>query len=158
MAVPHLSSKLHTPALGLLTLLVWAVAAGSGTLWALRLSGSGDAGDVAPPATLVSTPPVDTTLVAKALGAWGAPTSPKAPALPANASRFTLQGVILGADGQGVAVISTDGKPAKAVRVGSKLDQGVVLSAVHARSAELTGDAGPSFTLELPKPGMPSGR
>jgi general secretion pathway protein C len=49
-------------------------------------------------------------------------------------------------------VISVDGKPARPYRVGSFVDDGLVLQSVHGRQAVIAsalGD-GPAVTLELP--------
>jgi general secretion pathway protein C len=47
-----------------------------------------------------------------------------------------------------------DGKPARPYRVGSVVEEGLVLQSVHARQAVLgaPGNAQPLLTLELPPP------
>ena len=56
---------------------------------------------------------------------------------PAPADRFVLSGVIASSVGQGAALISVDGKPARAFAVGSELAPGYVLVAVASREAML---------------------
>ena len=71
------------------------------------------------------------------------------------ASRFTLVGVAAQAtSGGGAAVISVDGKPARPFRVGSFLDQGILLQSVQGRRAVLAAlpDGPPLAVLELPAP------
>jgi general secretion pathway protein C len=63
-----------------------------------------------------------------------------------------LAGVVAGSFRTGAALISVDGRAAKPVRVGSLVDDGVMLQSVTARSAVLSSGDGASanFTLELP--------
>ena len=132
-----------------LTFLVWAVAAASVVYWGLKLSAGPQTGGVAAVASN-GVPQADPALVAKALGAtkFEAPTAQFAP----TSSRFSLLGMVAGVSTQGVALIAVDGKPAKPVRVGAKLEEGLVLQSVHPRSASLGAAMGlPAlFTLELP--------
>ena len=134
---------------GLATLAIWALAAGSAAYWALRLVGSGapaPAAAVAAPAAVAADPQA----LAQALGARAGAAS--APAVAPAASRFALQGVVAWGGQGGAAVISVDGGPAKPYRVGQKVDEGVLLLAVTGRRASL----GPSlaapaaFSLEMP--------
>ena len=79
----------------------------------------------------------------------GAVTMPKIP------SKFILTGLIA-AGRSSVALIAFDGKPARAYRVGARVDEGLVLQSVDKRSARLgsTVKATATLTLELPsKPG-----
>jgi general secretion pathway protein C len=120
-----------------LTLLAWALVAASGVYWYFLMQSSASA-----PA-LVSAPTKSTT-----------PTNVIASTVvntPAS-SRFALHGVLYQGRG-GVALIATDGKPAKHYRVGAEVESGLVLQAVARRSATL-GPAGgeAAFTLELPAP------
>lgn len=68
------------------------------------------------------------------------------------ASRFTLQGVVAGSAGGGAALISIDGKPAKAVRVGSMVEEGLMLQSAGARAVTLAESrSSPALlTLEMP--------
>ncbi len=131
------------------TLLVWALVAGSLTLWWLRLAVQ------APPAPPVAAaapvaPPSDPAALARALGVLEQVAEAPAPA-PAEASRFALLGVVMRRH-NGAALIAIDGKPAKPFRVGAKVDEGLVLQSVSSRSAVLAAapDGPPRMTLELP--------
>ena len=93
---------------------------------------------------------VDPTQVAKVLGALKleAVSAQQSPV----SSRFALVGVVSSARHQGVALISVDGKPARPVRVGGQVEEGLVLQAVEQRRANLGASLeGPAqFALELP--------
>ncbi len=108
MMQPRLSPRLNV---GLATLLVWALAAGSVAFWALRLGGGGPlvgapvAGGPAPGGVAV-----DTRDVARALGVAGP--APAAPAAEVS-GRLALRGVVTHGGG-GAALIAVDGKPAEA--------------------------------------------
>jgi general secretion pathway protein C len=145
--------------------LVWAGCAASAVAWGLRLSGHtlgvpAHAQLLAPqhsqrgdPMRLFSQPPVAEQAAA-----------------PVQSSRFRLVGVVapvqVGAakaggqarpargDAVGVALLSTDGKPARAYRVGAPVDGGWVLQAVGRRSASL-GPAGGVAALQLELPALP---
>ena len=145
----------------LATFLVWLLAAGSATYWALKFV----QGPAAPASTAVAAPSstalaVDTQTLAKGLGGGQAPiaTDTANPAPAANAlqsARFVLSGVVVNSGGQasGVALIAVDGKPPRPFRVGSQLSEGAVLHSVSAGRAMLSvaADRAPSLTLELPK-------
>lgn len=134
----------------LLSLLIWAAVAASAVYWGLRLfthatpvpAGVAVANAPAPAAgnlaRLLGMPPVQPVAVAEA-----APVD----------SRFRLVGVVAPRIGQasGLALISVDGKPARAVGVGREIEPGLRLLAVRQRQAELgvTGSA-PALTLVLP--------
>jgi general secretion pathway protein C len=90
----------------------------------------------------------DPAAVARLLGA----AAPAATAAPVAASRFVLLGVMASPSSRGAALIAIDGKPGRAFRVGSKVDEGLVLEAVEPRKARLaqaTG-TGESMVLEMP--------
>lgn len=132
-------------------LAVWLLAAASVAYWGLRLGGASEERP-APLAADGAPVRVDPQAVARLL-AGPAPAAAAAPAPVASlASRFVLTGVAAGVrSGGGAAVIAIDGKPARPYRVGVQLEEGVVLQAVHARSAVLADGAGqPLVTLELP--------
>lgn len=131
------------------TLLVWALVAGSLTLWWLRLAVQVPP---APPVTAVAlpAPPSDPAALARALGVREQAAAPQTPA-PTEASRFALLGVAARAH-NGAALIAIDGKPPKPFRVGAKVEEGLILQSVSSRRAVLAAapDGPPSMTLELP--------
>lgn len=134
------------------TLALWALAAGSVAFWGLKLGGTSSPVLAPLPARAVLAG--DPGAIARLLG--GAPAMAAAtPSQPTLASRFQLVGVVAGErSGAGAAVISVDGRPARPYRVGSSLDQGLVLQSVHGRSASIASSmsAPPLLTLQLPQP------
>jgi general secretion pathway protein C len=130
------------------TFAIWALVAASAAYWGLKLSGRNDVA-TAPPAAR-SPAPVDPVAVARLLGY--SPTVAAGGAQPSAASRFALVGVVASRAHSGAALISVDGKPPKPFRVGSAVDEGLVLKSVDARRAELAPsmDAAPTITLDLP--------
>ncbi len=130
-----------------LTLVVWALAAASVAYWGLRLlarPGMPAPAPLAASALVASDPAV----VARLLGATPAQAAPQA----SLASRFALSGVVAGAPGGGAALIAVDGKPASPFRVGSAVEEGLVLQSASARQATL-GETrgGPALvTLDMP--------
>ena len=134
------------------TFALWALAAASAAFWGLKLGGAGSGVQAPlPPARAVVS--VDPAAIGRLLG--GVPTAAAAPAQPTLASRFQLVGVAAGErSGAGAAVIAVDGKPARPYRVGTSLDQGIVLQSVHGRSATIAANMSspPLLTLELPSP------
>jgi general secretion pathway protein C len=134
---------------------IWAAVAASIVFWALRLG------------TRPLAAPAHTQVVSAASGAdadlgrlFGVdataalPGEAMAPAVQADA-RFRLIGVVApraaAAAAEGLALIATDGKPAKAYRVGTAVDGEMVLLAVHARGASLGPRGQPAqVALELP--------
>jgi general secretion pathway protein C len=131
------------------TALLWAAAAASAVAWGLRLGAPAAQGQLAgssyrPP------PPADPALVARLLGQ--AQGSAPAAAAPPLSSRFSLVGVVAGRSQQGAALISVDGRPAKPFRVGSFVDEGLVLQSVQQRRAVLAASPdGPAVvTLDMP--------
>ncbi|MBC5785047.1 general secretion pathway protein C [Ramlibacter sp. USB13] len=138
------------------TFALWALAAASAVAWGLKLGGQ-SAPRTVPPAPLRAPAAVDPVALASLLGS--APAAAAATvAAPTLASRFHLVGVAAGAaSGAGAAVISVDGKPARPYRVGSSIEEGVVLQSVRGRQAVLASSAGqPLATLELPPPPAPA--
>jgi general secretion pathway protein C len=69
-------------------------------------------------------------------------------------SRFNLIGVVADRSQHGAALIAVDGRPAKPYRVGSAIDEGLVLQSVAPRSAVLAASPSgpPVVTLEMPVP------
>ncbi|MBA2965380.1 general secretion pathway protein C [Ramlibacter sp. MAH-25] len=136
------------------TFLLWALAAASIAYWGLKL-GSSPAVGAGPVAGVRGPAPVDPAAVGRLLGqvAPGPTTAGPAPAAPAVSSRFNLIGVVAARSHQGAALIAVDGRPAKPYRVGSAIDEGLVLKSVEPRRAVLAASSdGPAVvTLELPK-------
>jgi general secretion pathway protein C len=139
--------KLAKAAVVAATLLVWALAMGSALYWGMQLS-TNRSTDTAPP-QVVQQANADPDAVARLLGARA-----PSPAMQASlASRFALQGVVAGGPGGGAALISIDGKPAKAVPVGSTLEDGLILQSASARTVTLAESRNSPvlLTLEMPQ-------
>ena len=134
------------------TFALWALAAGSVVFWGLKLGG-GSRTVNAPPLPARPVAAADPVAIARVLGGLPSATAVAAPAAPL-ASRFQLLGVAAGArSGQGAAIIAVDGKPGRPYRVGSVVDEGLVLQSVQGRQATLGPANGPAVvTLELPPP------
>ena len=149
----------------LLSLLVWAAVAASAVYWCLRLWVQPQ--PVPGQATVaMARAPLAGAMVddlARLLG--NPPVQAVAEAAPVVAeSRFRLVGVVAAGtaragqvsagpaqSGTGLALISIDGKPAKAVAVGRELEPGVRLLAVSQRQVDLgAGGSTPRFSLALP--------
>lgn len=135
----------------LMTLLIWAAVAGTGVYWGLRLFTHPTAvpGGAA---VAIAAPPAAGSLV-RLLGE--PPAAPVAGdnAAPLADSRFKLVGVVAprGAAASGLALISVDGQPPRAVAVGRELEPGLRLLTVSHRQAELGAARGaPAMTLALP--------
>lgn len=134
---------------------IWAAVAASIVFWMLRLG----ARPIDPPAhaTLVSTASGFRGDLSRVFGPDIQPPAPAmaaAPQVQADA-RFRLIGVVAPrsatANAEGLALIATDGKPAKAYRVGTSVDGDLVLLAVHSRGASLGPPGQPAqVSLELP--------
>lgn len=134
-----------------MTLLIWAAVAASGVYWGLRLftqptSVPGGA------AVAMAAAPAAGSLV-RLLGE--PPAAPLAgdEAAPLADSRFKLVGVVAprGAAASGLALISVDGQPPRAVAVGRELEPGLRLLTVSHRQAELGAARGaPAMILALP--------
>lgn len=130
------------------TFLLWSLAVLCVVYWSLKLLSTSSGISAAPP-VLRTPPPVDTAAVARLLGGGAAAASPAAPSL---ASRFALQGIVANAWGGGAALIAVDGKPARPIRVGAQVEEGLVLQSLQGRRALLGAEReGPAtLTLELP--------
>jgi len=128
---------------------LWALAAASAVAWGFKLAAPGSAasGPTAGARTAIAPDPA---AIARFLGATQQ--SAGAPPVATLASRLNLVGVAARSSRSGVALISVDGKPAKPFRVGSTIDEGLVLQSVEARRAHVgTAMQGPvAATLELP--------
>ena len=139
----------------LAAMVIWAAAAASAVFWGYRVF-------VKP----VAVPPQATVAVVGAPAAggdltrlFGAP-APVAPppteaAAPADA-RFKLVGVVAPVAGQrtGLALISVDGKAARAVGVGGVVDGDLAVVSVSHRRVEL-GSRGGGNTMALELPALP---
>jgi general secretion pathway protein C len=140
--------------LRIVTFSVAALAAASATYWGLKWTATTPPG---PTAAIIfsGAAPTDPLVVARLLGG-GHTGSANAP-LANTASRFKLTGVVADRAKGGTALIAVDGKPAKPYRVGSQVDDALVLHSVAPRSAALAAslDAPVSVTLELPKLSQP---
>jgi general secretion pathway protein C len=132
------------------TFLLWALVAGSAVYWGLKMSARSAAAPAAPVVARTPAAP-DPAALARLLGA--SPAATVAAPAPSLASRFTLVGVVASKSQQGAALISVDGKPPKPFRVGTAIDEGLVLQSVQGRRAVLAESAGgPAvLTLELPQ-------
>lgn len=128
------------------TFVLWGLVAASAVYWGTKLGSSGGSATMGPAARTV--PPADPAAVARLLGA-----TPAAAAAPASlSSRFTLLGIVSNPERGGAALIAVDGKPAKPYRVGTAVEEGLLLQSVEPRRASLgaTMDGPPAVTLELP--------
>lgn len=131
---------------------VWALVAACAVYWSLKLlvrAPAAPAHSVAMPG-----PAPQRGDLTRLLGA--SPVAPvSAPVAVPQASRFRLHGVIApkgkpGArpTGQGVALISVDGKPPRAYAVGARVENDLVLQSVSLRGASI-GPAGAAASVNL---------
>ena len=132
------------------TFALWALVAGSAVYWTLKLTGAAGAAPV--PVATRTPAPADPAAVARLLGS--SPATASAAPVASLSSRFNLVGIVASPNRQGTALIAVDGKPAKPFRVGSAVDEGLVLQAVEGRRAVLapSAEGPPAVTLELPPP------
>lgn len=117
----------------LMTLTVWLLAALCAAYWAMKFVSVKPVS--ASTAQIVPQMVVDTQAVAKLLGATNS-IAKNAVNTPANGN-YTLFGLANTASGDGVALISTDGKPAKPYRVGGKVSEEWVLKGLTRTQAIL---------------------
>ncbi len=154
----------------LTSLLIWAAVAASVVYWALQLGVR--ATPVPAGAQVASAAPPPAGNLARLLGVVPVQAVAQEAATPADA-RFRLVGVVApraGGSG-GLALISIDGKPARAIGVGREVEPGLRLLTVSHRQAELGAAGASGMVLALPSlpeanrgrpgegaaPGMPSG-
>ena len=134
----------------LLSLLIWAAVAACTLYWGLRLLVR--PAPVPGGAVVATAPAAATGDLSRLLGA--PPLQPVADAVTAPTdSRFKLLGLVAPRAGQGsgLALISVDGKPARALAVGRELEPGLRLLAVSQRQADLgVPGRAPALTLALP--------
>lgn len=95
---------------------------------------------------------VETDGVARGLGVSSTATLATATAPAATASNHVLLGVVRDRNGAGLALIATNGQPAKAYRVGAAVADGVWLGALGARDATLVAQPGGSAVTRLSLP------
>jgi general secretion pathway protein C len=131
------------------TFVLWALLAASLVYWGLKFTARPGAAPAAP-AAIRAPVPVDPVAIARLLGA--SPTAAATAPAPSLASRFALVGVVANRSHRGAALIAVDGKPAKPFRVGTAVDEGLVLKEVEGRRAVLAASAEgpPVLTLDLP--------
>jgi general secretion pathway protein C len=133
---------------------VWAAVAASAVAWGLRLFVPASP---VPAHASVALPAAAAGDLTRLFGA-----EPEAPAddeepEPVADARFQLIGVVApraaGAAGEGLALISVDGRPPRAYRVGATVDGEQVLQAVQARGATLGPPGGAALVaLSIPPP------
>ncbi len=138
----------------LLTFAVWALVAGSGFFWGLKLF-------VRPtglPASAQATQQVvpQSGELTRVLGAVAEVETDDEP--EPGSDRFKLLGVVApgpASRAEGVALIAVGDQPAKAWRTGATVDGDTVLLSVSKRSAKLGPRGGPASTeLTLPEPSV----
>lgn len=133
-----------------MSLVIWATVAAAAVFWGLRLFVRPQA--VPPQAVVASLGPPAGADLSRLLGA--PPVQPMATVaeLPAD-SRFRLLGVVASRGNQrgGLALVSVDGKPARAIALGRDLEPGLRLLAVSQRQADFGASAG-AATLKLSLP------
>jgi len=130
---------------------IWALVAAATMFWGIRLLVRAD--PVPPNAVVVS----DAVQVRGNLSSLlGAEPVTAVAAAPQTSSRFKLLGVMAAKPSQqgmtpGVALISIDGKPARAFAAGSRIEDQLVLQNVSLRSASIgAAQGGSTFVLEIP--------
>lgn len=131
------------------TFVLWALVAASAVYWGLKFTARSGGIPSVPAAARVPAP-ADPVAVARLLGA--SPAAAAQSPVASLASRFTLVGVVASRSHVGAALISVDGKAAKPFRVGSAVDDRLLLQSVESRRAILAETtSGPAVvTLELP--------
>jgi len=131
--------------------------AASVVYWAMRWPSAEAGAGLPPPLAHEDLPAASVGQVARLLGAAMAGPQAEAPGAPEAGSRFRLTGVLGLGSGQGVALVSVDGKPSKAYPVGSKLDEGWVVQSVGPRTVALGEQAAGASRLKLELPvGQPA--
>jgi general secretion pathway protein C len=134
----------------IVTFAICALAAASTAYWSLKAWGPHEP-STAPVVSLAQATPVSSLAVARALG--GTPATALATSIaPPAISRYALVGVVAGRSRAGAALVSVDGQEARPVRVGTLVDDRVMLQSVEGRRAVFSFTTGTAekFTLELP--------
>ena len=137
------------------TFLLAALAAVSATYWVLKWQATVPS-NLTAAVVYTAAPKADPQLVARVLG--GGQASSIAKVVSSAASQFKLSGVLANRASGSYALISVDGKAAKPYRVGTHVNDDLLLQSVSARSAALATSlqAPVSVMLELPKPAQES--
>ena len=113
----------------------------TGTWWALQFSKSPQRALTAAPTATV---PIDNAATALLFGLGNAV-----------ASNYQLKGIVLAyIDSDSVAIVSADGKPARAAKIGSEINPGVRVMEIHADGV-LLSDNGVQKQVPLPQPAPP---
>jgi general secretion pathway protein C len=128
-----------------------ALAASSVVFWGLKISAPTPVQVSTAALTTAEAEAVDWAASARALGATKNSEAPSARAL--NAQRWVLTGVARAGTSEGMALIATEGQPAKPYRLKSRLEEGLFLVALEPRLAHLgpTPEGPVSISLTLPK-------
>lgn len=143
--------------LRIVTFSVAALAAASATYWALKWTATAPARSTAA-VNFAGPSQADPQVVARLLGGGQSGVAgAQSVAIDTPASRFKLTGVVADRFTGGYALISIDGKPAKPYRVGTHVDDALVLQSVAPRSAALAASANApvAIILDLPKLAQP---
>ena len=131
------------------TFAAWALAAAGVGYWVLQISANTGQANLPLVVSANGGPSNanDPAVLARLMGAL----APQA-AAPVNNNRFVLKGVVSGALGQEAALIVIDDKPAKAFRVGSAIEDGLILQSAAPRKVTFAASKdGPArLTLEMP--------
>ena len=132
-----------------MSLLIWAAVAAAAVAWGLKLAGRPTAVPAQAVTALPSTPPGGD--FSRVLGQPPVVVAQVDEPPPVD-NRFKLLGVVAprGDQRTGLALISVEGKPARALRVGGELESGLRLVSVGHRRAELGRSGAPPMVLELP--------
>jgi len=136
----------------IVTFVISALAAASVVQWSFKVWGLSTL--AVPSAALVEPAlPASPQAIARALGGGLAPVPTVAPNAVSAGSRYNLVGVVAGRIRAGAALISVDGQEAKPVRVGTLVDNEMVLESVNGRQAILASSTGgpEKLTLEMPQ-------
>ena len=136
----------------IVTFVISTAAAASVAYWGLK--GWGSPASVTAPAVAQQSAPFHSQAIAQALGGGGSPVSAIASVAPA-VSRYGLIGVVAGRPRASAALISVDGQEAKPVRVGTLVDNDMVLESVSGRQAVLVSSTGASQKIILDMPKLP---
>lgn len=120
----------------LLALMCWGGVAWSGATWGWRLWAQAPVQPVK--SSLPENPSIDVRAVARLLGERA---DSEGRGKTTNVSRHQLMGVVRDASGQGVAMIATDGAPARPYRLGGALEGDQVIRSIRDKEVRL-GPAG----------------
>ena len=135
----------------IVTFALSALAAASAGYWGLK--GWGPSTPSAPSTVLAEqAPPLDAQAIVRALGGGQALAAIASSPIPVT-SRYDLVGVVAGRLRAGAALIAVDGQEAKPVRVGTLVDNDMVLESVNGRQAVLSSSTEKTkkIVLEMPK-------